>query len=147
MSDLGRFLLVQDRTYPAVLSELHAGAKQSHWMWFVFPQIAGLGRSPTARHFAIRDLDEARAYLAHEVLGPRLRKATAATLAWAGKRTLTGIFGPIDAIKFVSCMTLFEAAAGAGDAAVFGDALDALAGGVRDRHTLALIGAADPPSA
>ncbi|MDP3675044.1 MAG: DUF1810 domain-containing protein [Novosphingobium sp.] len=138
MSDLGRFLLAQDGTYPAALAELRAGAKRGYWMWFVFPQIAGLGRSPAARHFAIRDLDEARAYLAHDLLGARLHETTAATVEWAGKRTLTGIFGQLDAIKFVSCMTLFEAAANT-SALPFANALDALAQGGRDSHTLALL--------
>ena len=102
MSDLGRFLLAQDGTYAAALGELRDGAKRSHWMWFVFPQIAGLGHSPTARHFAIRDLEEARAYLTHEVLGARLHEATSATAEWAGKRSLLEIFGPVDSLKFVS---------------------------------------------
>ena len=142
MSDLGRFLLAQDGTYAAALGELRAGAKRSHWMWFVFPQLEGLGRSPTARHFAIRDLAEAHAYLKHGELGPRLREATAATAAWAGRRTLAEIFGPVDALKFVSCMTLFEVAAGRKGQADFALALNAFAGGVRDRHTLTLIGTA-----
>lgn len=147
MDGLERFLLAQDGTYPVARDELRAGAKRRHWMWFVFPQIAGLGRSPTARHFAIRDLAEARAYLAHDVLGPRLREATAVIVAWAGKRSLAEILGPIDSLKFVSCMTLFEAAADADGPADFANALDSLAGGMRDRHTLALIAAADRPSA
>lgn len=145
MSDLGRFLLAQDGTYAKALGELREGAKHSHWMWFVFPQIAGLGHSPTARHFAIRDLVEARAYLTHEVLGARLHEATSATAAWAGKRTLREIFGPVDSLKFVSSMTLFQHAAGADGAGDFGRALDALAQGERDRHTLTLIAAEDGP--
>ena len=147
MNDLGRFLLAQDGIYPAALAELHDGAKRGHWMWFVFPQIAGLGRSPTARQFAIRDLDEARAYLTNRVLGARLREATTATAAWAGKRTLREIFGPVDVLKFVSCMTLFEIAAGIDGPADFTLALDALAQGARDRHTLALMGVANRPPA
>ena len=145
MSDLGRFLLAQHGTYATALAELREGAKRSHWMWFVFPQLAGLGRSPTARHFAIRDLAEAHAYLKHGELGPRLREATAATAAWAGRRTLREIFGPVDSLKFVSSMTLFQHAAGADGAGDFGRALDALAQGERDRHTLALIAAEDGP--
>ena len=145
MSDLGRFLLAQDGTYAEALGELRDGAKRSHWMWFVFPQIAGLGHSPTARHFAIRDLEEARSYLTDEVLGARLREATSATAAWTGRRTLREIFGPVDSLKFVSCMTLFEFATGADGAGDFGRALDALAQGERDRHTLALIAAEDGP--
>lgn len=132
--------------YAEALGELRAGAKRSHWMWFVFPQLAGLGSSPTARHFAIRDLAEARAYLKHGELGRRLREATTATAVWAGRQTLPGIFGPVDALKFVSCMTLFEAAADADGPADFANALDALAAGVRDRHTLRLIAADRPPA-
>ena len=109
MTSLERFVLAQGGIYPHALSELRNGLKTSHWMWFVFPQIAGLGRSPTARRFAIRDLGEAHAYLGHDVLGPRLGKATAAVIAWGGRRTLSEIFGTVDAVKFVSCMTLFEA--------------------------------------
>ena len=141
MNDLGRFVAAQEGTYAAALAELHGGAKRTHWMWFVFPQIAGLGHSPTARHFAIRDIGEARAFLAHDVLGARLREATRVTTAWAGRQTLSEIFGPVDALKFVSCMTLFEAAAGTGGPPDFAIALAALADGVRDRHTLALIAA------
>ena len=144
MNDLGRFVMAQAGTYAAALAELRGGAKRTHWMWFVFPQIAGLGHSPTARHFAIRDLEEARAYLTHEVLGARLREATSATAAWAGRRTLPEIFGPVDAVKFASSMTLFEAAAGSAGPPDFATALDALADGVRDRHTLALIAAEEP---
>ena len=145
MNDLGRFLLAQDGTYAAALGELRDGAKHSHSMWFIFPQIAGLGHSPTARHFAIRDLKEARSYLTHEVLGARLREATSATAAWTGRRSLREIFGPLDSLKFVSCLTLFEFAAGADGAGDFSLALDALAQGARDRHTLALIAAKDGP--
>lgn len=139
MDGLGRFVAAQNGSYPAALGELRAGAKRSHWMWFVFPQIAGLGSSPAARHFAIRDLAEARAYLAHEQLGPRLSEATAAVAGWAGKRTLNDIFGPIDALKYVSCMTLFEVAAAPAATEPFASALDALAEGTRDRHTLAFL--------
>ena len=145
MSDLGRFLLAQDGTYAEALGELRDGAKRSHWMWFVFPQIAGLGHSPTARHFAIRVWEEARSYLTAEVLGARLREATSATAAWTGRRTLREIFGPVDSLKFASSMTLFEYAAGADGAGDFARALDALAQGERDRHTLALIAAVDGP--
>ena len=141
MNDLGRFVAAQAGTYAAALVELRGGAKRTHWMWFVFPQIAGLGHSPTARHFAIRDIGEARAFLAHDVLGARLREATRVTTAWAGRQTLSEIFGPVDALKFVSCMTLFEAAAGTAGPPDFALALAALADGVRDRHTLALIAA------
>lgn len=102
-------------------------------MWFVFPQIAGLGRSPTARLYALRDLAEARAYLAHPTLGQRLLEATRAMLAWAGRRSAEAILGPVDAMKFKSSMTLFEAAGGPPE---FGLALDAFYARSRDRATL-----------
>jgi uncharacterized protein (DUF1810 family) len=141
MPGLERFVEAQRGVYPQALEELRRGSKTSHWMWFVFPQIAGLGRSATARHFAIRDLDEARAYLAHDQLGPRLREATAVVAGWAGRRTLEQIFGAVDALKFVSSITLFEAAADPAEAVDFARALDSLAQGARDRHTLDLIAA------
>jgi uncharacterized protein (DUF1810 family) len=133
---LERFVEAQARIYPQALAELQRGRKESHWMWFVFPQIAGLGRSPTAQHYAIASAEEARAYLAHPLLGPRLREATEAVLGHR-QRNAEAIFGPVDAIKFRSSMTLFEAAAnGAGP---FGEALDAFFGGERDAATLGLL--------
>jgi uncharacterized protein (DUF1810 family) len=134
--DLDRFVEAQAGSYATALSELRAGAKRSHWMWFIFPQIAGLGQSAMARRYAIRDLDEARAYLAHPVLGSRLRECVAAVSAWAGQRSPEAIMGGIDAIKLRSSLTLFEAAGGG---AVFAAALDGLYGGERDGATLALI--------
>lgn len=108
--DLGRFVAAQEGVYPRALAELQAGEKRSHWMWFIFPQIAGLGSSPMARHYAIGSLDEARAYLAHPLLGPRLRTCTAAVNAVAG-RSAHAIFGAPDDVKFRSSMTLFHVAA------------------------------------
>lgn len=110
--DLTRFVSAQDQggTYERALAELHAGHKTSHWMWFVFPQIAGLGRSPTAQHFAIASLAEARAYLEHPVLGPRLVECAQALLGVEG-RSAEEILGPTDAMKLRSSMTLFRAAA------------------------------------
>ena len=107
--DLDRFVSAQDSggTYDAALAELRRGRKESHWMWFVFPQVAGLGHSPTARHYAIGSLAEARAYLAHPVLGPRLRACSAALLDVHG-RTAVQILGGIDAQKLRSSMTLFH---------------------------------------
>ena len=140
MTSLERFVDAQTGIYPQALGELRNGMKTSHWMWFIFPQIAGLGRSPTAQQFAIRDVAEAHAYLGHDVLGPRLGEATATVITWGGRRTLSEIFGTIDAVKFVSCMTLFEATSGDRGQATFAHALDALAEGARDRQTLALIG-------
>jgi uncharacterized protein (DUF1810 family) len=113
---------------------LRAGAKRGHWMWFVFPQIAGLGRSPTAQFYAIRGPDEAAAYARHTVLRARLRECTAAMLGWAGRRTAETILGSIDALKFRSSMTLFEACAD--DPAPFAQALDAFYAGERDAATL-----------
>lgn len=139
MQGLARFTEAQDRdgTWARVLDELSLGTKRSHWMWFVFPQIAGLGMSATAQFYALRDLEEARAYLADPVLGPRLSEATQAVLPWAERRSLETIFGLLDAQKFISSMTLFEAAGGD---PCFGEALDRFAHGQRDPHTLALIG-------
>jgi uncharacterized protein (DUF1810 family) len=110
--DLQRFVTAQDSggTYERATAELRAGRKASHWMWFVFPQIAGLGYSPTARAYAITSLAEARAYLAHPVLGPRLTEC-ATILAGLSGRTAEQVFGEVDALKLRSCMTLFTPAA------------------------------------
>jgi len=134
--DLSRFLAAQHDVYPRALAELRAGDKRSHWMWFIFPQIAGLGRSHMAQRYAIRDLDEARAYLAHPVLGSRLGECTAAVLAHAGKRTAEAIFGGIDSVKLRSSMTLFEAAGGGEP---FAQLLDTFFAGTRDAETLRLL--------
>jgi uncharacterized protein (DUF1810 family) len=134
--DLDRFIAAQEGVIDRALAELRAGAKTSHWMWFVFPQIAGLGYSAMAQRYAIADLAEARAYLAHPLLGARLTDATGAMLGWAGRRSAEVVLGAIDAVKLRSSMTLFEAAAGAG-AAPFADCLDAFYGGDRDPATLA----------
>ncbi|HET8879289.1 MAG TPA: DUF1810 domain-containing protein [Arthrobacter sp.] len=106
--ELSRFTRAQDAggTYRTALAELHSGAKRSHWMWFVFPQVAGLGMSATSRTYAIASLDEARAYLRHPVLGPRLRDCARAVLAVTG-RSAEQIFGGIDARKLQSSATLF----------------------------------------
>lgn len=136
MAGLERFVDAQRAVYPDALAELRSGSKRSHWMWFVFPQIAGLGRSETARYYAIADLSEARRYLAHPVLAPRLEECTEAVLQWAEKRSLDAIFGDIDALKFCSSMTLFEAA---GRAECHARALDAFCTGHRDTRTLDLL--------
>ncbi|SHG24958.1 Uncharacterized protein, DUF1810 family [Jatrophihabitans endophyticus] len=137
---LERFVDAQDdATYAQVLVELRAGRKRSHWMWFVFPQLAGLGRSPTAQHFAIASLDEARAYIAHPLLGPRLAECAQLVAASATSDAQT-FFGGIDAVKLRSSMTLFDLVA---DAAVFGDVLARYFHGERDPQTLRLAGA-DP---
>jgi len=137
MADLERFVHAQDQggTYDRALAELRAGRKTSHWMWFVFPQIEGLGRSPTAQRYAIESLDEARAYLEHPVLGPRLRECAAALTAQSGS-TAGQILGGIDAMKLRSSMTLFSLAA-PGEA-VFGDVLEQYFGGEPDPETVRL---------
>lgn len=104
--DLERFVTAQAPVWPAVRAELQAGRKQTHWMWFVFPQLAVLGRSGMARHYGLSGLDEARAYLAHPVLGPRLLECCGILLQLRG-RTSVDIFGSIDAMKLRSCLTLF----------------------------------------
>ena len=138
--DLERFVAAQEPVYGRVLDELRRGEKRSHWMWFVFPQIAGLGRSPTAQHFAISGMAEAQAYLAHDVLGARLVETTQIVNTQT-QRSAETIFGGIDAMKFRSSMTLFEAA-GEG-LAEFGLALDQFYGGERDHSTLRLLGVHD----
>ncbi|WP_081177113.1 DUF1810 domain-containing protein [Rhizobium rhizosphaerae] len=109
--DLARFIDAQNHVYPTVLAELQAGRKQTHWMWFIFPQLAGLGRSSTARHFALSGAAEALAYLAHPCLGERLIACTEAVLAQDDTATALTIFGTPDALKFHSSMTLFAAVA------------------------------------
>ncbi len=133
MADLTRFHDAQAGTYQTALAELRAGAKQSHWMWFVFPQLRSLGRSGTAKHYGIADLAEAQAYLADPVLGPRLVEAARAVLAHRG-RPAEDIMGPVDALKLRSSATLFEAAGGD---PVFGQLLDAFYDGERCPLTLA----------
>jgi uncharacterized protein (DUF1810 family) len=107
---LQRFVEAQQGVIARVCAELTAGRKESHWMWFIFPQLKGLGSSPTARHYAIGSLDEARAYLTHPVLGPRLRECTGLVNRIEG-RSIEAIFGYPDHLKFRSCMTLFARAA------------------------------------
>ena len=111
MSDLTRFLQAQEGVYPSALAELKAGRKQSHWMWFIFPQIAGLGMSSMAQHYAIASLAEARDYLEHPVLGPRLMACVDAMLAHPGQ-SARAIVGEIDAVKLRSSLTLFAEAGG-----------------------------------
>jgi len=132
--DLQRFVDAQKPVYARVLRELGDGRKQSHWMWFIFPQIAGLGRSPTSVFYAIASLDEARAYLAHPVLGPRLRECASLALA-VENGTARDIFGGIDEMKFRSSMTLFMQAAP--DEPVFAQCLERYFDGRPDEATLA----------
>ena len=133
--DLQRFVDAQDGVYPRVVAELSAGRKQSHWMWFIFPQLAGLGHSAMAQRFAVASTQEAAAYLAHGILGPRLRECTALVNAAEG-RTITEILGSPDDLKFCSSMTLFAAVSGEAE---FARAIAKYYGGVRDHRTLELL--------
>ena len=137
--DLERFVTAQESVFPRVLTELKAGRKRTHWMWFVFPQLRGLGRSSMAMFYGIASLHEARAYLAYPLLGPRLDHCTRTVLeVEAG--SLHEIFGSPDDMKFQSSMTLFAMAA-ADPASLFYKALDRLCGGALDAQTLRLLDA------
>jgi len=135
--DLARFRTAQQPVFETALAELRAGRKQTHWIWFIFPQLRGLGRSPTAQLYGISSIEEARAYLADPVLGERLRLATAATLTVEG-RSAHAIFGSPDDMKFHSSMTLF-ALASLETGSHFGDALDLWFGGRMDDASLKLL--------
>ena len=124
---LSRFISAQEGVFENACAELKAGCKRSHWMWFIFPQMRGLGVTATAQHFGIGSLAEARAYLAHPLLGPRLDKATALALAHAGT-PLRVIFGAPDDLKFCSSMTLFDAASVAGGQNPYAHALRLMCG-------------------
>ncbi len=134
---LDRFIEAQDRIWPAPLDELKGGRKMTHWMWFVFPQLASLGRSGTAKFYGIRDRAEAADYLAHPVLGPRLRAVAGAMLTHAGETAET-ILGPADALKLRSSMTLFEVVAD--ERGLFGKVLDTFCARQRCPLTLGEIG-------
>jgi uncharacterized protein (DUF1810 family) len=137
--NLQRFIDAQDKDFDTALDELRAGSKQSHWMWFIFPQIAGLGHSPMAHYYAISSLEEARAYLAHPLLGSRLRQCLGALLQWAGKRGPEEILGQIDALKLRSSLTLFDKVEPSGP---FARGLAVFYDGQPDERTLALLNAA-----
>lgn len=130
------FLDAQRDVYDQALAEIAEGDKKTHWMWFIFPQLAGLGRSAMAKRFALANVQEARAYCAHEELGPRLFEATEAMLEWAGTLQAQDILGEVDAMKFRSSMTLFENACTDEDAQVFTDAIDGFYDGERCPLTL-----------
>ena len=134
--ELERFVSAQANVIARVTEELRAGRKQSHWMWFVFPQLAGLGFSPMAQRYAIASLAEARTYLAHPLLGARLRECTELVLAIHGK-SAHAIFGTPDDLKFRSCLTLFAEAAP--DEIVFSAALERYFAGAKDPRTLSLL--------
>jgi uncharacterized protein (DUF1810 family) len=133
--DLDRFVNAQRETYDRALGEVRAGAKRSHWMWFIFPQIAGLGHSPMAQRYAISGLDEAKAYLADPVLGARLREITTA-LGDLDEPDAQRVFGSIDAMKLRSSLTLFALAA-SDESALFYQALDRWFEGNEDPATVA----------
>lgn len=137
---LARFVAAQDRTdtYVQALAELHLGRKRSHWIWYVFPQLDGLGHSDLSQRYALASLAQARAYLAHPVLGPRLEEASRALLG-IENRTITEIMGPVDAQKLRSCMTLFLRA-GTQDG-VYREVLDAYFDGEADDATDAILAA------
>lgn len=134
--DLQRFVDAQAGSYPAALSELRAGSKRSHWMWFIFPQAAGLGHSSMAQRYSIGSRAEALAYLEHPLLGARLRECTAAALSVETDKTAYEIFGSPDDMKFRSSMTLFEAV---GADPVFSAALERFYGGQRDKASLEIL--------
>jgi uncharacterized protein (DUF1810 family) len=135
--DLQRFVTAQAPTFETALTELRAGRKQSHWMWFIFPQLRGLGRSPTARFYGIASLGEARAYLAHPVLGPRLELATQAVLS-TKDLSIQQIFGSPDDLKFHSSMTLFTLASSVASNS-FCESLDRWFDGKTDEASLKLL--------
>jgi len=134
--NLNRFVDAQNSVYDDVRSELRAGQKTGHWMWFIFPQIQGLGKSETARHFAISSLAEAQAYLAHPILGPRLRQC-ASLVASIEDSSAEDVFGGIDSLKLRSSMTLFAQATP--DNKIFLDILEKYFGGESDKMTLQLL--------
>jgi uncharacterized protein (DUF1810 family) len=133
---LAEFATAQDAVYDAVRRELAAGRKKTHWMWFVFPQLAGLGRSPMSQKFGLASVDEARSYLEHNVLGPRLLECTRLVLA-VPNRSIGSILGYPDDLKFKSCMTLFAAADP--EESLFDAALEKFFGGERDALTIDLL--------
>jgi len=122
--------------YELALAELLRGEKKTHWMWFVLPQLRGLGHSLMADRYGIENLAEARAYLAHELLGDRLLECVSALVGHAGTHTAAEVLGVVDGIKLQSCLTLFERAGGG---PLFGEALDGFYHGERDRRTLAML--------
>ncbi|HTU01419.1 MAG TPA: DUF1810 domain-containing protein [Candidatus Sulfotelmatobacter sp.] len=134
--DLRRFVEAQEGDYERALGELQGGRKRTHWMWYIFPQLDGLGFSATAKHYAIKSLEEARAYLAHPVLGPRLERCAEAVLGVEG-RSATAIFGSPDDLKLRSCATLFAAVSPPGS--VFERLLATYYRGERDAKTLQLL--------
>jgi uncharacterized protein (DUF1810 family) len=137
--DLVGFVIAQDPIYMQVIKELTNGSKRTHWMWFIFPQLAGLGRSAMAQRYAIRDLDQAKRYLADPILGDRLRQAVRLMMSHKSKSALE-ILGSPDDLKFRSCLTLFrEAASDDSDRILLTEALDQFYDGRADARTLELL--------
>ena len=134
--NLERFVMQQVDIFDHALAEIRAGEKRTHWMWFIFPQLRGLGQSPASQYYGITSIDEARAYLEHRTLGPNLRKIVEALIPWLIDCTAQQILGSVDAMKLRSCLTLFEAAS---DDPLFGRGIDLFFGGDRDEATLALL--------
>ncbi len=139
---LNRFIDAQRSHYAAAIDELRAGRKYGHWIWFILPQLVGLGQSATSRHYGIGGLDEAKAYLAHPMLGPRYLAVVDMVRDWAGKRAPEALLGSLDALKARSSLTLFEAAGGPASIA---RCIDIQFGGERDPLTLDLLGQ-NPPT-
>jgi uncharacterized protein (DUF1810 family) len=137
---LDRFVTAQSGVYDRALAEIRNGRKESHWMWFIFPQLIGLGSSSMARQYGIADANEARAYLAHPILGPRLIEITQAVLD-LNKRSANEIFGSPDDMKLRSCATLFAHVSSA--SSVFHQIIDKYYGGEPDPKTLAILGTAE----
>jgi uncharacterized protein (DUF1810 family) len=135
--DLNRFVRAQQGDYERALSEIRSGQKRTHWMWYIFPQLDGLALSPTSKRYAIKSIEEARAYLAHPVLGPRLLECAEAALRVEG-RSAAEVFGSPDDLKLRSCATLFACVSPPGS--VFDRLLGKYDGGERDRKTLRLLG-------
>src|SRR5690349_16568916 len=136
--DLQRFIYAQAADYAVALSELKRGRKRSHWIWYVLPQLRGLGMSALSHRYGIASLDEARAYLAHPVLGPRLNECVEAIARHEGA-DISDILGSVDAMKYQSCLTLFKIAAGGEEASRFAKALVAFYGGREDARTKAML--------
>ena len=135
--DLSRFIAAQETSYETALAEIRNGRKESHWMWFIFPQIDGLGASPTAKYYALKDLDEAKAYMTHPVLGARLREICRVLLGLPD-RDAEAIFGWPDVLKLRSCLTLFAAACP--QEPLFSQLLAKFYGGESDPRTLEILG-------
>ena len=135
INSLDRFLKAQEKTYPKAMEEIQNGKKRIHWMWYIFPQIKGLGFSPTSQHYAIKCIEEAKAYLEDPVLASRLREISGAMLKHTGKDAVS-ILGDIDAAKLFSSMTLFDVVS---PDDIFSKVLDAFFSGKRDTRTLEMI--------